>query len=236
MPAKPLPPDRTLSYPFVGFDILQDNYREAGDENEIGRTEDLYFGTEVTGRWACPTGCSARMTNALMLDRHGGARRRTCPTSSSCFSTGDFSTRVEDGRARNLITDAGAKYYWRWRPDWLLYAALSGTVTDSLDPDMQLLLGGDNVQYPTSDMPVTSSVQGTMQGTSGVQGTSGMRGYPLRYESGTSRAHIDGRAAGFHGLVSLSARARRGGGFRRRGQNVGQRRRSATVIPACCAM
>jgi hemolysin activation/secretion protein len=67
---------------------------------------------------------------------------------------------VEEGRVRNLITDAGAKYYWRWRTDWLLYAGFSGTVTNSLDPDMQLLLGGDN----------------------------GLRGYPLRYESGTSRA------------------------------------------------
>ena len=76
------------------------------------------------------------------------------------FLTSDFSSRIEDGRARNLIADAGAKYYWRWRTDWLLYASLSGTVTDSLDPDMQLLLGGDN----------------------------GLRGYPLRYESGTSRA------------------------------------------------
>jgi len=74
--------------------------------------------------------------------------------------TSAFSSRIEDGRARNLRADAGAKYYWRWRTDWLLYAALSGTVTDSLDPDMQLLLGGDN----------------------------GLRGYPLRYESGTSRA------------------------------------------------
>ncbi len=76
------------------------------------------------------------------------------------FLTGDFSSRIEDDRARNLKAGAGAKYYWRWRRDWLLYAALSGTVTDSLDPDMQLLLGGDN----------------------------GLRGYPLRYESGTSRA------------------------------------------------
>jgi hemolysin activation/secretion protein len=37
--------------------------------------------------------------------------------------------------------------------------ALSTTVTDSLDPDLQLLIGGDN----------------------------GVRGFPLRYESGTSR-------------------------------------------------
>jgi hypothetical protein len=38
------------------------------------------------------------------------------------FLTSDFSSRIEDGRARNLIADAGAKYYWRWRQDWLLYA------------------------------------------------------------------------------------------------------------------
>ena len=50
LPAKQLPPDRTLSYPFVGFDILQDKYKKVGDENQIGRTEDLYFGTEVTRR------------------------------------------------------------------------------------------------------------------------------------------------------------------------------------------
>ena len=76
------------------------------------------------------------------------------------FVAGDFSSRIEDGRARNLIADAGAKYYWRWRENWLLYVGLSGTVTDALDPELQLLLGGDN----------------------------GLRGFPLRYESGTSRA------------------------------------------------
>jgi hemolysin activation/secretion protein len=74
--------------------------------------------------------------------------------------TSDFSSRIEEGHPRNLIADAAAKYYWRWHQDWLLYAALSGTTTHMLDPDMQLLLGGDN----------------------------GLRGYPLRFESGTSRA------------------------------------------------
>ncbi len=122
------------------------------------------------------------------------------------FLSGDFSSRVEGGgRARNLITDAAAKYYWRWRPDWLLYAALSGTVTDSLDPDMQLLLGGDN----------------------------GLRGYPLRYESGTSRGAIHRRAARIHRLVSVSAGAGRRRHLRRCGPNLGQRQSSATAIPGC---
>jgi outer membrane protein assembly factor BamA len=158
LPANPLPPDRTLSYPYVGFDIVQDDFKKVGDQNEIGRTEDLYFGTEVTGQVGLSNGVFGAHTNAIMLAAtavHGFE----LPHEQQLFLSGDFSSRVEDGRARNLITDGGAKYYWRWRTDWLLYASLSGTVTDSLDPDQQLLLGGDN----------------------------GMRGYPLRYESGTSR-------------------------------------------------
>ena len=81
------------------------------------------------------------------------------PYDQKLFLNWDFSSRIESGHARNLISDAGPKYYWRWLPDWLLYASLTGTVTHRLDPDVQLLLGGDN----------------------------GLRGYPLRYEAGTSR-------------------------------------------------
>lgn len=161
LPARQLPPDRTLSYPFVGFDILQDKYQKVGDENQIGRTEDLYFGTEITGEVGLSNEAFGADRNAIMLAAKA-LRGVEISELQQLFLSGDFSSRVQDGRARNLIADAGAKYYWRWRPDWLLYAAVSGTVTNSLDPDMQLLLGGDN----------------------------GLRGYPLRYESGTSRALV----------------------------------------------
>jgi hypothetical protein len=159
LPANPLPPDRTLSYPFVGFDVLEDQYKKTGDQDEIGRTEDLYLGTEVTGQVGFTNPAFGADRSALMLAA-AVVRGIELSDEQQLFLTGDFSTRIEDGRARNLITDGGAKYYWRWHPDYLLYAALSATVTDSLDPDKQLLLGGDN----------------------------GLRGYPLRYESGTSRA------------------------------------------------
>jgi len=158
-PAKQLPADRTLSYPFVGFDILQDKYAKVGDQNEIGRTEDLYLGTEIKGEAGLSNGVFGADRNAIMLAAKA-LRGFQLSQQQQLFLTGDFSSRVERDHARNLIADAGAKYYWRWRQDWLLYAGISGTVTDSLDPDMQLLLGGDN----------------------------GLRGYPLRYESGTSRA------------------------------------------------
>jgi hypothetical protein len=159
-PAKHLPADRTISYPFVGFDILQDKYQKAGDENQIGRTEDLYFGTEVTGEIGVSKGAFGANRDAYLLAA-SVLRGFEISTKQQLFFLSTFSTRIEDGgHVRNLIADNGAKYYWKWRPDWLLYMAVSTTVTDSLDPELQLLLGGDN----------------------------GLRGYPLRYESGTSRA------------------------------------------------
>ena len=46
-PVAVLPPNRTLSYRFVAFEVLQDDFRKVGDQNQIGRTEDLYFGTHL---------------------------------------------------------------------------------------------------------------------------------------------------------------------------------------------
>jgi outer membrane protein assembly factor BamA len=159
LPARHLPTDRTLSYPFVGFDILEDNYQKVGDENQIGKTEDLYFGPEVTGEIGLTNSAFGADRNAIMLSATA-VKGFELPVEQQLFLTGNFSSRVEQGRLRNMIANSGAKYYWRWHQDCLLYAAVSATVTDALDPELQLLLGGDN----------------------------GLRGYPLRYESGTSRA------------------------------------------------
>ena len=125
LPAKPLPVPRTLSYPFVGFDILQDNYGKAGDENQIGKTEDLYFGTEVTGELGYSDAIFGANRDALMVKSavtHGIA----LPYEQQLFLSADFSSRFEGDHARNLVSDAAARYYWRWRRDWLLYGVALG--------------------------------------------------------------------------------------------------------------
>ncbi len=158
MPAAVLPADRRLSYPFVGFDLLQDDYRKQGDQNQIGRTEDFYLGTEVSGEfgWINPTfGADRRALNVAARAREGF---ELTPLQLLLLSA-TFNSRFESGHARNLIASAVANYYWRWRPNWLLYSSLAATTTVALDADTQVLLGGDT----------------------------GLRGYPLRYESGSSR-------------------------------------------------
>ena len=60
----------------------------------------------------------------------------------------------------NLRLGGRARYYWRNLGGHLFFAALEAEVGRELDPETQILLGGD----------------------------SGLRGYPLRYQSGNGRA------------------------------------------------
>jgi outer membrane protein assembly factor BamA len=158
-PAAILPPDRTTAYPFVGINLLQDDYRKVGDQNQIGRTEDLSFGTQLGLELGFSNSAFGASRNAPIVNANALKGFQLTPA-TQLFLSSTMTTRVEGGQIRNLFLDSAAAYYWRWRSDRLLYVFFGGTTTHALDPESQLLIGGDN----------------------------GLRGYPLRYEAGTSRA------------------------------------------------
>ena len=68
--------------------------------------------------------------------------------------------RIEGGSIANGILSAEARYYAHTSKRTKFFASVTGTMTEALDAENQLLLGGDN----------------------------GLRGYPLRYQAGTSSA------------------------------------------------
>jgi hypothetical protein len=157
-PATLLPPERTLSYPFAAVELIQDDYRKIGDQNQIGRTEDLYFGTRLYAEMGYSGTVFGADQNDMLFTTSAAKGFQISPL-TQLFLAGTVNSRIEQGSIRNLFADGTVTYYWRWRPDRLLFAFLNGTTTHALDPDSQLLIGGDT----------------------------GLRGYPLRYESGTSR-------------------------------------------------
>jgi outer membrane protein assembly factor BamA len=157
-PAVVLPPERTLSYPFIAGELLQDDYRKIGDQNQIGRTEDLYFGTHLYAEIGYSGTAFGANQNDLLITT-SAAKGWQLSEHTQLFLANTVNSRVEGGSMRNFYADGTATYYWRWQPGCLFFAFLNGTTTHALDPDSQLLIGGD----------------------------SGLRGYPLRYESGTSR-------------------------------------------------
>ncbi|HEY7889902.1 MAG TPA: hypothetical protein VIC29_16900 [Steroidobacteraceae bacterium] len=161
-----LPQDRKYVYPWLRFDLVQDEWLKLHNHNQIGRTEDFDMGAYATVQvgWADAAFGSSRDAIPFQLAAGDGyelARGNTLLVSSV------YTGRVEKGTLDNGVLSSAVRFYdqqsgyWPFREgNWLFFSTLAGSVGTRLDLENQILLGGDN----------------------------GLRGYPLRYEDGTSRA------------------------------------------------
>ncbi len=155
----PLPPDRTLAYPFIRFESVQDRYVVEKDLDRIQRSEDLNLGRQYS------------LLVGLSSPRFGGdAQRwigqaaltdgwRPAPGQILLFQLGG-STRWAKGDAENLVAGGRVRWYVRDFGENVFFASLGADLAHRLDGEDQLLLGGD----------------------------SGLRGYPIRYQAGDRRA------------------------------------------------
>jgi hypothetical protein len=153
-----LPPDRRFNYPFIEWDLVQDDFLKLWNHDQIGRTEDYQLGTTASVRlgWADTTFGST--SDALMMNAAANRGFRF-GLSTLLFAT-DFSGRLQQGTLHNGLLDGSVRYYVEQSKNWLFFGTVNGTKGWNLDLDDQILLGGDN----------------------------GLRGYPLRYQAGTARA------------------------------------------------
>jgi len=158
-PSALLPADRSFAYPYAGIEFIQDDFATETNVEQIERTEDFEFGRRFFAEIGYADSGLGSNTSATMLRAEASRGWRLHPHHSLFFGAG-LSGRVEGGAARNTIGSASARYFWRTSTNSLFYAALSGDFGHYLDLDNDLTLGGD----------------------------SGLRGYPLRYQSGSSRA------------------------------------------------
>jgi Omp85 superfamily domain len=156
-----LPQDRQLAYPFVEVTFLQDAFEERRNQDQIERTEDLYTGTFWRGRVGYAADELGSDRDAWLLATSAGTSlERGVNNAHTVVLAMEGQTRLEHGDIRDGVLTALARYYWRTSARQLFFISLSGTVSESLDADRQILLGGDN----------------------------GLRGYPLRYQDGSARA------------------------------------------------
>jgi hypothetical protein len=153
-----IPEDRRFVYPWVQYDLVQDDYLRMWNHDQIARTEDFYLGTAFTLRAGWASKAMSSTQSALIFQSN--ASRGFREGGSTLLLFWDFSGRVADGVLDNGLMDASVRYYLEQSKNWLFFATLAGTKGWQLDLDNQILLGGDN----------------------------GLRGYPLRYQDGTARA------------------------------------------------
>jgi outer membrane protein assembly factor BamA len=162
-----LPADRKFVYPWLRFDLVQDQFVKLRNHDQIGRTEDFDMGAYATVQvgWADTAFGSMRDAAPLMVAAGDGyelARGNTLLVSSV------FTGRLQKGTLENGVLSGALRFYdeqsgyWPFRAkgNWLFFSTLEASAGKRLDLENQILLGGDN----------------------------GLRGYPLRYQDGTSRA------------------------------------------------
>lgn len=160
-PDASIPADRVVAYPWVGIEVLQDEFVATRNLDQIGRTEDLYLGLSARLEAGFESTALGSTRDGAILNGKLQAGAELAHEQYLIHSLG-FSTRIEDDALANASLDWCSRYYLRQSVHRVFFASVSGTVTSHRDPEEQLLLGGDN----------------------------GLRGYPLRYQAGDQSALV----------------------------------------------
>ena len=163
-----LSPAQKIVAPFARIEWVEENYEKKLNRNLMGRPE--FFAL----------GLAANLQLGRALTGFGSSEDRWTYAASvskgfqlwpghETFLAASLSGRYGSGAAERQLASASARYYWALSNRWLLYgsATLEGVQRPAL-ADL-LTLGGEN----------------------------GLRGYPLRYQSGGRRAIFTAEARAF---------------------------------------
>jgi len=153
-----LPADRKFVYPFIGFELLQDKFESTSNRDQIERTEDFFLGTRL---WAsigyATTGFGSDRES--LIYRIEASRGFGSIAKRALLLSSSVTGRVDDGNTSNSEISLNARFYDKLSDKRLFFVTLDAVYGQNLDLDNLTDLGGDT----------------------------GLRGYPLRYQTGDSR-------------------------------------------------
>lgn len=155
----PLPPsDRLFTYPWIGFEYVEDGFVTERQLDQIQRTEDLNLGTQFRARvgYSTPELGAERSHLVASTKINTGWRPGSRQLLLGALEGG---SRWGSHGRENFLVAGRLRYYLRDFGNSVFHVSLEGALAEALDPETQLLLGGDT----------------------------GLRGYPLRYLSGDRR-------------------------------------------------
>jgi outer membrane protein assembly factor BamA len=155
----PLPQDRVVSGPFVGYDVLNESYEKVVNRDQIGRTEYFALGTKAglqLGRSLTNFGATV---DGWIVSLNA-SRGTHLFQSHSLLASASLAGRLEQSQRQNQLFSASVRYFIPQRHDAVFAASASVDVYRHPDTTAPLQLGGDT----------------------------GLRGYPLSFQSGERRA------------------------------------------------
>ena len=153
-----IPEDRALVYPFVGFEILQDRYEATSNRDQIERTEDFFMGSRFYASFGYATEDIGADRESVIY-RLEASKGFGSMARKSLLLASTLTGRIDEGSSANQTLVLSARHYNQISDKRLAFVTLEGTIGNDLDLDNRVELGGDN----------------------------GLRGYPLRYQTGDSK-------------------------------------------------
>lgn len=158
-PLAPIPSDRNLSYPFARMQWVENHFDTMHNLDLIARTEDVHFGLDASVGVGWAAPVFGSDRHSVLADTEINYGWRFSDT-EEMFVTGRVASRFEDGGLRDAMLTWGAAYYLATSEMTRMLVRFTGDSGHNLDGDHTVQLGGDT----------------------------GLRGYPLRYQSGNQRA------------------------------------------------
>ena len=153
-----IPSDRKLVYPFIGYQLIEDEFVTAKNRDQIGRTEDFQMGLNLRAMLGLSDKAFGADRDAAIFSASASHGFGSLDARSLFLSTAT-SGRLESGDLANATISFNARYYSKQSEKRTFFASASGTFGRDLDVDNQVEIGGK----------------------------SGLRGYPLRYQVGDSK-------------------------------------------------
>jgi outer membrane protein assembly factor BamA len=154
-----VPADRKLVYPYLGVELIEDGYVTTRNRDQIERTEDFQMGLQVRASLGWADESFGADRNAGVFAASASRGFGSLEDTALLLSAASDG-RLESGDLTNAKVSVDARYYRRQSEKRTFFIGISGTRGTRLDLDNPVELGGKT----------------------------GMRGYPLRYQAGESKA------------------------------------------------
>jgi len=145
IPPEELPEDRDYAYPYIGYESIEDEYKEVWNMNYLGRTEDFFIGERYDWRlgWSDDSFGATRdqlsfggsYGNTLLVDDHQ-------MWVANAYLSGFWS--VDQSEFENLWWTGETRFYHRQAHQWTFFVEGRIDFTDGLTQDKQVVLGGDS--------------------------------------------------------------------------------------------
>ena len=154
-----LPADQKLLAPFLRFELIEDNFQRRDNRNQMGRPE--FFALGLAAKVQIGRASTALGSSQDLWLYNGSVSQGFNPRPNhDLLASASVSGQYGDGRIQRQLLSAALKYYLPLSPRYLLFGSASVDALKNPGLSDLLTLGGDN----------------------------GLRGYPLRYQTGEQRA------------------------------------------------